>query len=241
MELLVVFTGVLIALSAQAWAEERSAKARAEAAEARARNELGLNVYQLVERIVLQNCLKQRLVALMTGLSDGRTDWTNMRMEEPDNREVWAFASVYRVPARSWVSSEYRGSMASGALDAVAPDRAAELASSYELVEFARAINAEEQLLATRLAAIQFGPPLSGPQRNDLISTLTRLDYLNGMMNLIARQTVARSNRLYPFKSQELIEVRAEWPAYIAERRLIYGACVNSRAADVLDPRILAR
>ncbi len=74
MELVIVVAGVLIALSAQQWAQERSSRTRSTAADARIRHELQNDVFLGVERIALHACLKQRLVTLAEGLRARRGD-----------------------------------------------------------------------------------------------------------------------------------------------------------------------
>lgn len=239
MELLVVFVGVLIALSAQAWAQDRSAKSRAEAAETRIRQELGLNIFLGYERIALQKCLKLRLANLASDLSGGRTDWSTMRMARPEGDDRMAFDRLYRTPSRPWVSTEYEGSIASGALDTLSSERTSLLASSYNQVERMRELNAEEEQLANRLAALQFGTPLSGPERNELLATLTRLDYLNGLMVLIATQNVEFFRDLYSFTPEEVGEIRETWALEARKWRAIYGDCADPGVVRTLDQRLL--
>ena len=239
MELLVVFTGVLIALGAQGWANERSSRARAKAAEVRIRNELELGVQLGIERIALRQCLKQRLANIAEGLSSGRTDWSSMRIADQHQPNLFAFGPLYRMPSRNWVSSEYRSSAANGALDTLSPERNADLANIYEAIESQGEFNAEEQQLATRLAAIQFGTPLSALERNDLLATVTRLDYLNGLMVLVAKQSAEAYQGLYTFTPEELDEMRNGWSAHVPDVEAVYGNCVDAQAIGEIDRRLL--
>lgn len=238
MELLVVFVGVLIALSAQAWAQDRSAKARAEAAETRIREELGTNIFLGYERIALRTCLKERLADLASDLGSGRTDWGTMRMAPADGDDRMAFDRLYRTPSRPWVSTEYEGSIASGALDTLSSERTSLLAASYNQIERMRELNAEEEQLANRLAALQFGTPLSGPERNELLATLTRLDYLNGVMVLVATQNAEHFRDLYSLTPEEVGLVREHWDFEARRMRSIYGNCANPRVVRTLDQRL---
>ena len=239
MELLVVFTGVLIALSAQSWADERSSKARAKAAEIRIRDELGMGVQLGIERIAVHQCAKQRLADIAEDLSGGRTDWNSLRIAEQHQPDLFAFGPLYRIPSRNWVSSEYRSSAANGSLDTLSPERTAALTNVYAQLEHQREINAEEQQLATRLAAIQFGTPLNALERNDLLATVTRLDYLNGMMVLVAGQNAEAFRGLYTFTPEELDEVGNMWFAHVAEVKVVYGNCVDAQAIGEFDRRLL--
>jgi hypothetical protein len=238
MELFVVFAGVLIALSAQSWAEERSSRARAEAAEVRIRDELGIGIATGVERIAVRKCLKRRLAEIADGLREGRADWQSMRTTNSAAGRL-AFDTVYVAPSRLWISSEYRGSVANGALDALSPERTSALASSYGLIEYLREINAEEEQLATKLAVIQFGAPLGASERTELLATLTRLDSLNGMIVLASMQNAEVYRGIYSLTSGDLAEIRKAWPAEVAALKAAYGDCVDSQAIGIFDKRLI--
>lgn len=240
MELIVVFAGVVIALTAQSWAEDRSSKLRAEAAEVRIGDELGFNIRNSLERIALDKCLKQRLATLAEGLSEGRTDWDKMRIDERDGRSLFVFDRVYRMPSRVWISSEYRGNLANGALGTLSPERTAALAGAYAQVDYQREINAEEEQLATRLAILQFGLPVSPPERAELLSALTRLDYLNGLMVLVSTQSAEHFRELHSLKPEDIKRGRKNWPAEVADMRAKYGNCVDPHAIGIIDKRLIS-
>lgn len=122
-----------------------------------------------------------------------------------------AFARLYRTPSRSWVPSEYRGSVAMGALDPLSPERTAALANSYAQVERASEINVEEEMLTARLGALQFDTALTAPERNELLATLTRLDYLNALVVIVSTQNAERFRNLYRFTPEETNQVRNGW------------------------------
>lgn len=239
MELLIVVAGVLIALSAQQWAEEQSSKRRAGAAEARIREELGANVLNGVERIAVHQCLKQRLMLLADGLNGGRSDWSDLRMPDIDEGRM-AFRRLYRMPSRSWVSIDYQASLESGALDSLDLGRSARLAGVYAQVQKQRDFNLDEGRLATQLAVLQFKQP-SSETRHDLLATLMRLDNLNASMVLMSRQNIQDYRNLYRVTSQEAARAHQQklWPALVAEMRAKYGACVDANAIAELDGRLL--
>lgn len=239
MELVIVVAGVLIALTAQQWAQARSSKARADAAEARIRVELANDLYLSAERIALHQCLKQRLATLVEGLSSANKDWSTLLMDDPKSSGLRAFKRLYRVPSRVWQFDEYRGNLTGGALDSLSPERRAGLASLYAQFEKARDFNVEEGRLATELGALQYGTPFSGPERNALIATLMRLDHLNGLMVLIARQTGEGYRDLYRLTPEEIAADKPIWWASFAELRAIYGNCVDPQAVALLDERLL--
>jgi hypothetical protein len=130
MELLIVVAGVLIALGAQQWAQDRASKQGAARAEARIREELATNVLLGVERITLNNCIKQRLSRLANELTASRREWSDFHVPE-DKVGQTAFREIYRVPSRVWVSTEYNGSLSNGHLASLAPERATQLAGTW--------------------------------------------------------------------------------------------------------------
>ena len=242
MELVIVVAGVLIALAAQQWAGERSSRSRASAADARIKDELQSNMLNGVERIALHGCLKKRLSMLARGLSSGRTDWSSLASLSTDD-DGTTFQRLYRMPLRSWIASEFHGSSANGALDSLSPERASAFAAIYNQFEHQGELNAEENSLATSVAVLQFQRPLTDGERGRLLGELTSLDYINGLMVLISRQTIDQYFRLYPkMTAAEVAEVRKSgfWPANVARMRGTYGQCVDGKAVGLVDKRLLS-
>ena len=242
MELAIVVAGVLIALAAQQWAEDRSSKSQASAADSRIREELGGNLLNGVERIALHNCLKQRLATLAQGLASGRTDWSTLASLSIDT-DGTAFQRLYRMPLRNWIASEFHGSSANGALDSVSAERASGLAAIYNQVEHQANLNAQESSLATSLAVLQFQRALTDAQRGHLLEELTRLDHINGLVVLVSRQMIDQYFQLYPkLTADEVTEARKSdfWRAKVADMRSIYGPCVDAKAIGLIDKRLLS-
>lgn len=239
MELFVVFAGVLIALAAQGWAEDRSARARAEAAESRIREELQGNIGLGLERIALHGCVKDRLTTLADGLGKGRSQWNSARIAVPSEEEGWlAFDRFYRVPSRTWMTSAYDGSLASGALDALPATRAAQLSYAYSAMKKINALNEEEQRLAARLAVLGFDRRLSEEQRQQLLSVVTQQDHLNALIFIVSKQRVEGYLQLYPLTPKERAELEDYAPVAIDEWRKKYGSCVDPGALKTLDPTL---
>jgi hypothetical protein len=241
MELVIVVTGVLIALGAQQWAENRSSEAKAKAAEARIKLEAQANLMQGIHRIALRECLRERLAVLADGLQSGRSDWSSLLDLSKDDAGQMVFQRLYRMPSRIWVDHEYRGSMATGSLATISPERASILAGFYGQVANQGAFNSEEERLGVSVAVLQFKRPLSAAERDRLLGALTRLDYLNSLMVIVARQSAESYKQLYPrLTAQEVASLRKAraWPSMIASMRDVYGPCVDPEAIKVFDPRL---
>ena len=242
MELLIVVAGVLIALSAQQWAEGQSSKKRAAAADARIRAELRSNLLLGVERIALRGCLQQRLVTLADGLSGGKSDWTELRMARSADSPL-AFSRMYRVPDRNWRTTEYQGSLANGGLDSVSPERSGLIADMYSQVRSQQTYNEEELRLASELGSLQFRQPIVGSDRVRLLANIVRLDLLNSTMVLMAQQQIKSFRQLeYHYSlEEELTQARnaSYWPNRVGSMREKYGSCVDANAISTFDRRML--
>jgi hypothetical protein len=238
MELLIVVAGVLIALGAQQWAQDRSSKQIAANAEARIREELATNVLLGVERITVNECIKQRLSRLANELTTGRREWSDFSIAE-DQVGQTAFREIYRVPSRLWVSTEYNGSLSNGQLAGLPPKRTAQLASAYAQVEDQRARNDEEARLSAQLGMLQFNQSLSVTERNALLATLARLDWLNGVSVIVARQNIETYRALdYRLSAKEVNDLRQFWSKHLKEVRARYGSCIQPKAISEWDARL---
>jgi hypothetical protein len=238
MELLIVVAGVLIALGAQQWAQDRASKQGAARAEARIREELATNVLLGVERITLNNCIKQRLSRLANELTASRREWSDFHVPE-DKVSQTAFREIYRVPSRVWVSTEYNGSLSNGHLASLAPERATQLANAYAQVEDQQSRNEEEARLSAQLGILQFNQSLSVAERNSLLATLARLDWLNGVTVIVARQNIEAYRALgYRMSAKEINGLRQFWSKHLLEVRARYGSCIQPQAIAEFDPRL---
>jgi hypothetical protein len=242
MELLIVVAGVLIALSAQQWAEEQSAKKRAAAADARIRAELRSNLLLGVERIALRECVERRLAMLAIGLSGGKSDWTDLRMVRSAETPM-VFRRMYRIPDRNWRTTEYQGSLTTGGQDSVSPERSGLIAAMYGQVRSQQSYNEEELRLASELGSLQFQQPVVGSDRIRLLAILVRLDLLNSTMVLMAEQQIQSFRELKYLNSseEELAQAREAkyWSNMVASMRGKYGSCVDGGAISAFDRRML--
>jgi hypothetical protein len=241
MELVIVVAGVIIALAAQQWAQEKSSERRAVAADRRVRAELQITILHGVERIALGRCLQSRLTTLARGLSVGRSDWNDLLMDKSAGLPM-AFKRIYRVPDRNWRDTEYQGSLANGDLGSLDAERISLIADMYAQLRSQQASNEEELQLANELGSLQFEQPLSPADRVRLLAKLVRLDMLNSTMFLVAKQQIEVFHRLeYGIDGKELTEARAAnfWPKRVAEMRSIYGTCVDANAIAAFDRRLL--
>jgi hypothetical protein len=238
MELAVVVTGVLIALWVQQWADARSSKRKAIDAEYRIRDELAANTDLWLERVAVRHCLRDRLGKLANALGSGQADWQAMTVTGYDADRM-AFRRLYRTPSRNWQTDAYRGALGNGDLESVNFDQRYKLAVMYKQIDRMAELNLKENDLRSKLSTLQFNPVLTTPERNALLATITELDWINGLMVLIARQNFEGMHSLgYNMSSEEIAKARAPegWQKATDEMREKYGDCVQTNALAEFEP-----
>jgi hypothetical protein len=234
----IIVVGVLIALAAQQLVETVQEHRDAADAERRIRLELAASSAVEIERLAIGPCLKQRIGQIAQGLAEGRTDWRGMLFPVTPERRT-ALREIYHMPSRSWVTDAYREALARGDLNSLDAARRARFASLYSQIDQLAVLNQTEQELTTTLAPLQFNGIVSGPERNQMIATLARLDSINGLIMLIARQNFATTHGLgLAMPSSQLwgdLTVDGRWLSELTMLRKRYGGCVDAHAIDQYD------
>lgn len=243
-ELMIVVFGVLIALYAQQWANERQSRAAAKDAEVRIREEIYGNVAMSVERIALHRCLRERLGQIAERLNAGSNDWKAFAYDYTDN-DLFLVRRIYRTPSRSMSDDAYRGALASGALDSVPVDRRAMWSQLYGAFAKMQMVNTQEHERTSGLNSLWLNGDVLPGDRRHLLEVVARLDRDNGLITLISRQNVEALRELgYRLTDQEREAYREQLlnkaldssNTSIAMRRRIYGDCVDSDAFNLIDP-----
>ena len=237
----IIVIGVLIALGAEQMVHEIQARRNAAQAQSRIRDELGDSMILGIERIAIQQCLRARLNEIAQGLAAGRTNWSQLVLP-PRTGFPSAFREVYRMPSRNWVDDAYREALAQGDLNSVDPVQRAQLANIYKQIDHVGQLNDTENQLSTQINILQFSPELSQTERNQMLATVTRLDWINGLIVVIARQSFANFRTLgYQPTAAEIAEVRkaAWWSDQVKQMQAKYGGCVDTHAVAEFDRRLL--
>lgn len=236
MELLVVAVGILIAFSVQQWAEDRSSARKAAAAEVRIRNEARGNSGLLIERVMIRDCLRGRLRDLTKRLKDKKGGWKPL-----DSRLEYdpGFSDrIYRTPSRNWVSDSYSSALQNGDLAALPVEKQAQIASLYRQQRTASELNDTETDLAVSLDYLKNQPNLSDPERNALLSTVSRLEFINNLLLVIADQNLDYMRNLgyaQP-REEEVKSVHTGWAKFASRTAQVYGQCVDKRLPLGFDP-----
>ena len=241
-ELIIVTLGVLMALGAQQLVERFASRNRAERAEQRIERELDENQGIEVERVAIRTCLTDRLRELANGLAAGRSRWTALPANLSFGATEPALRKLYDAPTRNWLTDAYDEAVAQGDLKELNPEQRFGLASMYGQIRGMARLHVEEKELEAKLAPLQYNPALSSAERNSLISTIARLDQVNGLIVHVSRQTFKQYRELgFADTPQEMAEFRRSgwWENSLADYRRRYGSCVDPRAVAELDPELL--
>ena len=246
MEVVIVVIGILIAFALQDWAGEVGSRRRAADADRRIRLEIVDNAHDMVERIAIASCLRARVAELSERIVSGDRRWRATAWRPAERRSGFrqsVMPIVYPVPSRGSNSDAYRGSLNDGDLASADSAARATLASIYKASDRLDAINREENELADQLQPLQYLGVQSAQDRRVALTTLARLDAINGLARLIADQYLGRVREAgYRMTAQEIARMRAAdgWPARVAYGRGRYGACWDTRAIAAFEPGVLA-
>lgn len=172
----IIVLGVMTALAGEQVVE--ALRWRSEVAEARESidKQAAKQLFAASERIDSEKCEHRQLDRLAEIVSqNGRTP------------QVWRSATV---PFRSWNTSSWTAATASGAVAHMPPDLRGVYAAHFNLVEVIRALNLQEFVLASDLDSLRAPTVLSDTARDRLASDIARMQGLNQMQALGARQMV---------------------------------------------------
>ncbi|WP_162888119.1 hypothetical protein [Sphingomonas mesophila] len=245
-ELMIVVFGVLIALYAQQWANERQSLKAAKDAETRIREEIYGNIANSVERIAVHRCLRDRLGQIAERLNAGTNDWKAFAYDYTDN-DLFLVRRIYRTPSRSISEDAYRGALASGALDSVPVERRAMWSGLYGSFAKMQFVNNQENERTSGLNSLWLNGEVLPGDRRELLQLVARLDRDNGLITLISKQNVDSLKELgYALTAEErgAFEKQLNNKAFdssntsLAMRRRVYGNCVDAEAFKLIDPAL---
>lgn len=216
-ELAIVVLGVLIALGAQQWADNRSWAARVDASRDALRDELAQHYRWSVEWRAVFPCMEgqiDRLQArvLASGAAlDPAPVFTNAH-----------FSFVIRLPSKEYASSVYDAALADGVAQRFEPALRRELGLHYAQVDFIEAMTRQNNADYQELFGLGRPVPLDPGVRFELLRTLDRLRGRIEYMDLLSGQLIdhiAKAGMLPP-----AADVRRD-----VERFGTYGFCRSQR------------
>lgn len=235
-ELAVVVIGVLLALWAAEWAQDRSARASSQIAQAAMDEDLMYMALGTMRRFSTQPCVLASLRNLEEAVSVADDEpFVAPPVAMNTSGSDHAFERYYPVGLWNYPTQAFDRAVAVGAFDHMPQERAIQYADAYDWVRNLASANADEELLMTRLAVVEMTDRLDTPTRAMLRETIARLDGQN--------QNVLNSGRfLFDLMNQLGIEPteadREEWHRYNEAARAVRGDCVVELPLDFTGAKI---
>lgn len=198
----IIVLGVLIALGFEQLVNEWHWHVEARHARQALVNEIGIPALFAIERLALQQCLRERAANLAAKLSIGSAHWTADPMVLGDARRPvggrvfeTGIPLAYRTPRRPWISDDWDTAKSTGVLNHMERQDVRDFEFMFRNINELRALQEEETALEPQISFLSFDQTLEPQSRVQALATLGRLDYLNALEGITAQQflsTIAR-------------------------------------------------
>lgn len=183
-ELAIVTLGVLIALAAQQWAEERTLRGKVETSKAALRDELSEHYNFAVEFRTVYPCMQTQLAQLRDRvLASGAV------MDPAPIYQESTFDYVLRIPSKEYPTDAWEAAVNDGTIQRFEPPVRRQLAGHYMMLALIRNISWANNEADTGLEALRHGLPLDPTVRYSVIKEIEQLsgrmehlDVLNGQV-----------------------------------------------------------
>ena len=184
-ELVIVTLGVLLALAAQQWADDRSWRQKAKAARFALKEELSFHHQGAVEWRTVAPCINAQLDQLQERvLASGNT------LDPAPLHEDESHKFVVRTPLRPYADSVWQSTNSAGISNFLEEKDRLELGWQYEQARAADAQNEQIALLASRLDTLAKPIAVDPGVKLSLIQTIDELRGHNRWMTIKAGQLV---------------------------------------------------
>lgn len=194
----IIVLGVLIALSAeqlvQVWHWHEVAKETRKALT----NEIEYSALFSIERVAVQQCLRDRIVHLATKLNSGSPNWTADPMVLGHPRRPIGVPGidpsvplVYRTPHRPWLGDEWETAKSTGVLNHIDREDVRNFEFIYRSINELRSLQDQETSIIPELSYLSFRQNLQPRSRMQALATLSRLDEVNSLQGIMAQQILS--------------------------------------------------
>lgn len=233
-ELAIVTIGVLLALLAQQMVDELSWRKQVRQTDQALTDELADAIANVSERMMVNQCLRDRLIVLVTKLKTNEAAWKADPMllgNSPRGAISTIAPVVYRAPTRTWGQSAWEAAKSSGVLNHMSREKVANYAAVYALMDDERRWQSIEETLYPQLVHLSFDGTLDAQARREALDTLGHLDWLNGSLVNAGDQLIAATRKLdLDFSRSNLA---AELKQREATQRAFRGSCTTHFVPDV--------
>jgi len=230
---------VLIALGAEKLVEDWHWHVHVNDTRVALTNELEPDALFATERIAIEQCLRDRITHLVTKLNQGDARWTSDAMiigvpQKPiaGGALRMAMPPAYRAPQRPWVSDECETAKSTGVVDHMDREDVHKFEFIYRQVNLLRALQDEETSTAPQLSFLSYDQELQPQARVQAMVSLGRLDALNSLQALVARQVLSGIGAMrLPLNMMQIGRRREAFAAFrtrlLNEDKDRYGPCVT--------------
>ena len=189
----IIVIGVLIALGAEQIVERVHWRDQLKDTEERIASEMGTNLGNAYERLIINDCLKGRLVELRDQLAVDSPQWKGTSVKFASGVYDDVFAPVYRGPSRTWGQDAWRTAISTGIYNHGLGSRTQRLARLYTIVAAMDAIQVNEGNDAAMLGDLAFDGPISAESRRSDLKLLSRLNNENAKTVYFSRELLAEA------------------------------------------------
>jgi len=184
-ELAIVTLGVLIALVAQQWAENRAWAQKVDNAKSGLAEELGRHYNFAVEWRTVEPCIAAQL-----DLLDQRLMRSVSRNEAAPGQEVAGHVFVLRAPSRPYADSVWQGVIAEGVSSHLRPEERTEIGAYYRDVSDLDELNKQLVGASSRLNGLMRPMMLDPSTKHAMIQSIDETKDLNWWMGIYSGQLV---------------------------------------------------
>lgn len=186
MELFIVVAGVLIALSAQQWAEDRSSKRRADAAERAMALEIQNSLLANEELVRLSRCTNVQLAALQNAIVNGDRLKAGLIVKGGT-----IFGSN-----RLWADNAFQAALTADLTNDLGAEKLKRYSQVYDMIRKARALQDEREQTRARIGTLAIVGLPASPEINyslltattQLRSATTTMEALGGLIAMFAKK-----------------------------------------------------
>lgn len=187
-----IVLGVLIALGAQQFVDELQWRKAVRLTEEALASEIAASVVHSAERQMVYPCLRARLNQLVVKMNADDSRWVGDPMPLGDEATVGVpiLPAAYRTPDRNWDDSVWEAAKSSGVFTHMPRQRVAAYSNLYAMMETKRIKNVLEVQTYPRLLYLSYDTTMDSEARQQALSLLGVLDWLNGTFFYDSREFI---------------------------------------------------
>lgn len=236
LEVLVVVSGVLLALWLQGWWERRQASADLRAAEDAIRDEIREALQEVMWRGAISKCHVDRQKLLKSMLLKNAENWPGLQenaLAVRSNVPPTVIPSIYSRPGDNYTTDAWTSALATGALAPMNRERFRDLVSIYNRIESLKRARDEETDAVSKMSSLAFPIRLTPELRAQMLESVYRVDRARFLFAIASPVELAADMRKLGWDDTERVDrwIRED----IADTRangFVFRPCV----AEVTNP-----